>query len=239
MGLFFNDPKPIVIYHPPEGNGFDKIVMIAIIGVVVAALASNSNSDDSSKQNSNSDSSYSDSAILPEGYTPQTVKLTDLEIYSTNNYDGAFQVVNSLEDNTGKSHSSAWGNRSFYGDKFNQYYLNNEYLEFSGTVFLTKKATYLEDKTIFVEFSGDGNPLGTFQLTTGTQPQDFLIDVTGVTILEIRATVPYVGWGNYVGIDATLKRPDPPAEEEPPAEEAPPENIEGEESPENDNHEAE
>ena len=154
---------------------------------------------------------------------PQIVQLADYPVYDSSDSDGsafkAYAVTDSVGIDHGTSLVTQYGN-----DGYNQYYLDKQYLEFSGKIFLTVSESNTSGENL-IEFIGDGNTLATFSFTGGVQPKDFVLDVSYVEVLEIKYSTGAIS----VGIDATLKKPDPQPEEEAPQENE--ENPEGEESP--------
>ncbi len=132
---------------------------------------------------------------------PKTIKLTSLDYFATS-HNSDFKIE-TMNDNIGNSHTSFI---SFWTtDGFVQYYLNSKYLEFSGQIFLTDKWKSLDEES-YVEILADGNTLATFVMIAGVLPQDFLLDVTDVQILEIHYSEKFKSsfHGDAVGIDATL-----------------------------------
>lgn len=146
-------------------------------------------------------------AIPMEGYAvpgnaPQilnAVQLTDFIFSDASDINGGFALRPGGTDNFGQEYSPA-----FLTDtpvlltseheylRYNQYYLDEQYDLFSGTVFLTEEYAQTPCYAYF-EIYGDGVLLDCYAFTGTTPPQKFEVDVTGVELLEIRETTPTSG----------------------------------------------
>ena len=76
---------------------------------------------------------------------------------------------------------------------YDEYYINQKYTTFSGTVFL-RYDVRTTDTHIHFEIYGDGYPLYDCDLTGGVLPQEFHVDISGVEKLTIQANS---GYNNY------------------------------------------
>ncbi len=105
--------------------------------------------------------------------------------------DRFFIATKNLKDNVGNTYDSAMVQCDQYEPGgYSQYYVNGKYTNFSGTAFLPEENKNWNYDINF-SISGDDVLLYSTTLVAGVLPQNFSLDISGVTILEIKTEVGY------------------------------------------------
>lgn len=120
------------------------------------------------------------------------VWLKDLDYFT-----GSKIGVGTKTDNLGQVRNQS----VFYDDRYsgNTYLLNGQYTAISGTLFqIYEKRSKSDEATL--QIYGDGKLLYQAKMSSGVQPIDFFVDITGVLKLEVRFDN---GW-NYTAAVADL-----------------------------------
>jgi hypothetical protein len=124
--------------------------------------------------------------FVPPGMRPvETVRLYDLNFLSERG--GSWHISERIQVNTGSYYNHFIGRNVLFRDSISSrdYFLNNEYISFSGIICLSfdHRSTW---RIALIRLYGDDKLLYTSNnITAGFLPQNFEIDVTGVTILRI------------------------------------------------------
>lgn len=122
--------------------------------------------------------------------------LADLDYFQKEGYREVFVPFEEKEDNLGEKHTHVMRLIRYGSDSpcSATYYINGKYKCFSGTFFVEKEDRD-KDSVATVSVYGDDVLLYTFpQLAKDSLPSTFSIDITGVTMLRIEASLTKANW---------------------------------------------
>lgn len=136
-------------------------------------------------------------------------KISEIDYMNSSQKSGCFIPVNNQKDNVGNIYEYSVIQTNFadtyvdYED-FNEYYINQKYNRFSGTIFLLEeKKTYSSKMKIVIY--GDEQVLYSTSVTGGFLPEDFDLDISNVVKLKISITGGNIdGIGTCIGIGNAL-----------------------------------
>lgn len=110
------------------------------------------------------------------------VWLDELDYFDSN--ERPLKARQDMKDNLGNTYEHAVTTRSYYDDNYTTYKLNGQYSAISGTFFKTYEYRN-DDRAHNLKIYGDGELLYSASVTSGVDPIDFYVDLTGVLELKI------------------------------------------------------
>lgn len=114
------------------------------------------------------------------------IYLSDLDWFNASRSDGGFLYFTSVKDNFGTAYANGIGGSDGYGKSFQEYRLNGAYAKMQGRVVLNYDVRTQVNEDVYLWIYGDGALLFQSQnISAGCEPQDFTVDLTGVTTLKV------------------------------------------------------
>ena len=125
-------------------------------------------------------------ATLNNATTQERIYLSDLEWFNASSSGGGFRYYDSVKDNFNTTYANGIGGTDGYGQSFQEYRIDSVYSEMRGKVVLNYDVRTQTNDDVFLWVYGDNNLLFQSQaIMAGCEPQDFTVDLTGVTTLKV------------------------------------------------------
>ena len=135
--------------------------------------------------------------------TKTKYKLAEVKYMNSSSNNGCFESRSNQNDNVGNTYKDAVVQADspyFRNEDFDEYYLDQKYKHFSGTVFLKEEKKTYEYVLKFAIY-GDDIELFSTNISGGSLPKDFDLDVSDVKVLKISVSLNSIaGVSSCVGI---------------------------------------
>lgn len=119
------------------------------------------------------------------------VSFADLDYFNSNMTNGFMGTTASVKDNTGTVHTDAFklsSKNSVNSGHWCEYLINGEYSRISGTAFISYDQRNIYSSNSVLRIYGDDKLLYTSDyFTSGSVPQSFSVDLTGVDKLKVQS----------------------------------------------------